>query len=235
MSSRLLQSAVSCGRGHRWGGSTVTAASGADIHHPSLRSSGDVGNDTTVSRTFAKATLVIDPFILWSCYGNRQLEDRPVQISMGKALISRNNREFRSCEYCSWCPPVVRSGRVVAAQRQWRSNLDQPPSPLPPTDVGGLVGGVSRAVHAAAPAAGAGRRPGTDCSMRAQRQLRPISRRSLLSRGRTGAEAQRLSPSIERQSEWSFASRSYFVRALLRSLRRTRPVIAARDKGRRAR
>jgi hypothetical protein len=32
---------------------------------------------------------------------NRQLEDRPVQIAMGKALISPNNREFHSCEYCS--------------------------------------------------------------------------------------------------------------------------------------
>jgi hypothetical protein len=108
---------------------------------------------------------------------NRQLEDRPSNLDGEVLDISQQ----------SIIPLLrvlflgVRSERVVAAQRQWRSNLDQPPSPLPRRMEAVPAGGVSRAVHAAAPTAGAGRRPGTDCLNAGSRSTSSISRRSLLS------------------------------------------------------
>jgi len=203
------------------------------IHHTSLF--GDVGNDTTVSRTFAKPTLVIDPFIplelLWqsSVGGSARpdLDGKGLDISQQTRIPLLRVLFLVSTSRTQWA-----RGRCATAMAVKSGSACVPPSP---TDVGCF-----------------GRRgkPSYPCR-RLRRRSWSATRNRLLECGlnvnfvhlspfppeprQDSAEAQRLSPSIERQSEWSFASRSYFVRALLRSLRRTRPVIAARDKGRRAR
>jgi hypothetical protein len=171
-------------------------------------------------------------FILWSCYGKSSAGRSARPDLDGKVLdISQQSR----IPLLRVLFLVVRSGtrgRCATAMAAKSGSASVPSSPDGCRWFGRRGKPSSPCCR---PAAGAGRRPGTDCSNAGSKATSSISRRSLLSQGRTRAEAQRLSLSIERQSEWSFASRSYFVRALLRSLRRTRPVIAARDKGRRAR